>query len=130
MTFEKTDPKNKAYVKAFVSSYYAARADAELIAQQACKLSHLEGYQKGFETARAKYEPRWIPVSEELPEIDKQVLCIHFATGIPFIATRFKDPGNAFFIWEDSNGRYRDASYWMPIPAEPAAPETVEEGEG
>jgi len=32
------------------------------------------GYEQGFADAKAQYEPKWIPVSEGLPEDDARVL--------------------------------------------------------
>lgn len=36
--------------------------------------AHNEGYDVGYWAGRRDYEPRWIPVTEQLPEEDKEVL--------------------------------------------------------
>lgn len=36
--------------------------------------AHNEGYDVGYWAGRRDYEPRWIPVTERLPEEDKEVL--------------------------------------------------------
>lgn len=83
-----------------------------------------------------KQEPRWIPVSEKLPEPNRLVLC-HIMTGTTetYFLALWNDILNA---WEEGIGGYRllenDLGYevieWMPLPKFYMSEIELQESEG
>jgi len=76
------------------------------------------------ELAALREAGRWIPVSERLPKLHTRVLiyfkrqtlgrCIDFG--------HYGYLGDNLAGWKDSQGRAREVTHWMPLPAAPAAP--------
>ena len=69
-----------------------------------------KAYEKGYEDGK----PRWIPVSERLPEEEKVVLCHCRANIIETLA--YYDG-----LWQGYNGSYMKGfvTHWMPLPEPP-----------
>ena len=79
------------------------------------RYQYMKGYTEGLEDAT----PRWIPVTERLPEKGVLVLCIGarggmFLGGSPSL---FSD-GTAYFCVPNARS-CRYATYWMPLPEPP-----------
>ena len=72
-----------------------------------------------FQVAVAN-KPRWIPVTERLPECDQVVLCYKKYRGVrigKYLAATFADGVEAF---KDLIGDYAfGATHWMPLPEPP-----------
>ena len=67
----------------------------------------------------AQPEPRWIPCSERLPEIDKEVLVTDGE--IYWVCSLFESPDteDGFYQWEDNYGHWHEYDTWiawMPLP--------------
>jgi hypothetical protein len=61
-------------------------------------------------------EPRWIPVSERLPEVDKYGdvnVLVHFDDG--FINSATYDKNNGWELWADAG----EVTHWMYHPEPP-----------
>lgn len=77
--------------------------------------AHNEGYDVGYWAGRRDYEPRWISVTERLPEDD--TICI-LTNGISdAIGCRGKVFG-WHLIWTDYLAE-SDVTHWMPLPTPP-----------
>ena len=61
-------------------------------------------YEKGYQDG----QPKWIPVTERLPEMYEDVLA-------------YKSTGAVVISWLFSDGRWnkRDITHWMPLPEPP-----------
>ena len=85
--------------------------------------AHIAALQQEIEKLRAQL-PRWIPVTERLPELDELVLVI--AAGKPKenitldgaieLATLYSD-GWCLETWPEWTGA--NVTYWMPLPEPP-----------
>lgn len=85
--------------------------------------AHIAALQQEIEKLRAQL-PRWIPVTERLPELDELVLVI--ASGKPKenitldgaieLATLYSD-GWCLETWPEWTGA--NVTYWMPLPEPP-----------
>jgi len=69
-------------------------------------------YEQGFADAKAQYEPKWIPVTEKLPDMGKYVLCSVnkinvYESDLEIVIVQFHNEG----WWTD--GRIKA---WMPLP--------------
>ena len=74
-----------------------------------------KAYRKGYDDCKNKECPRWISVSDMLPEEDKDVLvCL---LGEMHVASYTKEPPYAGF--HISSGFMINPSHWMPLPALP-----------
>ena len=93
---------------------------ADRIANQS---THIAALQQEIEKLRGQL-PRWIPVTERLPELDELVLVI--ASGKPKenitldgaieLATLYSD-GWCLETWPEWTGA--NVTYWMPLPEPP-----------
>ena len=75
----------------------------------------LQAYKTAIETLE-KQEPKWIPVSEELPEEGKEVLT---CSNGGFIEIQSFEDSSADIYWENQKGDWTDIDEviaWMPLP--------------
>lgn len=66
--------------------------------------------------------PKWIPVTERLPDYDEDVLV--YANGLLRVWDRIKTLDDVDY-WEDEYGYwvdFNDVDYWMPLPPSPEPP--------
>lgn len=73
-------------------------------------------YKNGYEAGK----PKWIPVTERLPEINKQVLCFDSHNRIfmgGYLGANYKK-GVACFR-DTAVGFGRGTTHWMPLPEPP-----------
>lgn len=84
--------------------------------------AHNEGYDVGYWAGRRDYEPRWIPVTERLPEEQKKSYWVCTDTGYQ-CECRWTDNrfgmGNLSGEWGWSifdTPRYSKVVAWMPLP--------------
>ena len=81
----------------------------------ATEQAYKNGYEKGYEAGK----PKWIPVSERLPELDELVMC--YKRGKMFLGkylgVMYSPVVGAF----KSNEEYYalGATHWMPLPEPP-----------
>ena len=93
---------------------------ADRIANQS---THIAALQQEIEKLRGQV-PRWIPVTERLPEYGVRVLATDMyeeddCTGI---WTREEDKDDVDGCWHDEHGWWHaidDATHWMPLPKTP-----------
>lgn len=85
----------------------------------ATELAFKHGYEKGYEAGK----PKWIPVSERLPERDGQYLCnYHFGNHRDMTFTRVLD-----YYATDKIPHFQHTlgdtsmkiTHWMPLPEPP-----------
>lgn len=93
---------------------------ADRIANQS---THIAALQKEIEKLRGQL-PRWIPVTERLPEYGVRVLATDMYEGDDYtgIRTREEYPDDTDGCWYDEMGRWYpigDATHWMPLPKAP-----------
>lgn len=69
---------------------------------------------KAIPAADVVKRPRWIPVTERLPEKDKWVLRYSAITGATWLAYR-----NSIGVWMDEQGKAPYITHWMPLPEPP-----------
>lgn len=84
--------------------------------------AHNEGYDVGYWAGRRDYEPKWIPVTERLPEEWRPVLGL-----IQFCDE--EEPPAQQVLWYLGNGHWRETwrgdmiesavTHWMPLPEAP-----------
>lgn len=89
----------------------------------ALECSIIDAQAKEIEKLRAQL-PRWIPVTERLPEYGVRVLATDMYEGDDYtgIRTREEYPDDADGCWYDERGRWYpidDATHWMPLPKTP-----------
>lgn len=89
----------------------------------------IEAQAKEIEKLRGQL-PRWIPVTERLPEYGVRVLATDMYEGDDYtgIRTREEYPDDADGCWYDEMGRWYaidDVTHWMPLPK---APEVKKDG--
>ena len=79
----------------------------------------------GYDAGRDENMPRWIPVKERLPEVDKNVLV--FACGNEITIGRMKrQTENGYHVFIICHGIARELArpgritHWMPLPEQPA----------
>ena len=80
-----------------------------------CEKYYREGNAEDFE----KLLPHWIPCSERLPEIDKEVLVTDGE--IYWVCSLFESPDieDGLYQWEDNYGHWHELDTWiawMPLP--------------
>lgn len=74
-------------------------------------------YEKGYRDA--KQEQRWIPVSERLPEADKNVLVCTIHGSFKVAGCNFYNNGTEV-SWATNDGLgERAITHWMPLPEPP-----------
>lgn len=78
----------------------------------------------GYDAGRDENMPRWIPVTERLPEVDKNVLV--FACGNEITIGRMKrQTENGYHVFIICHGIARELArpgritHWMPLPSTP-----------
>ncbi len=78
------------------------------------------------EMLKKKRKPKWIPVTERLPDYDEDVLV--YANGLLRVWDRIKTLDDVDY-WEDEYGYwvdFNDVDYWMPLPPSPEPPKESE----
>lgn len=85
--------------------------------------THILALQKEIEGLRAQL-PRWIPVTDRLPEYGVRVLATDMYEGDDYtgIRTREEYPDDADGCWIGEHGWWYpidDATHWMPLPKTP-----------
>ena len=85
--------------------------------------THIAALQQEIEKLRGQL-PRWIPVTERLPEYGVRVLATDMYEGDDYtgIRTREEYPDDTDGCWYDERGRWYpidDATHWMPLPKVP-----------
>lgn len=75
-----------------------------------------EAYNMAIEAL--EQEPRWIPVSERLPEEDTDVLVTLKCGLIGIMQKKLADDDNGepCYIWQDFEGEEHEVIAWMPLP--------------
>ena len=66
--------------------------------------------------------PRWIPVSERLPEVDTPVLCLYKEYGDHGeiqMTVLLNYGGEGWTEFNDNDTYYTGVTHWMPLPALP-----------
>jgi hypothetical protein len=69
----------------------------------ATELAYKNGYEKG--------KPKWIPVSERLPERGQEVIC--YDGGV------LKPKVYADYYWNKAYDSWQRVTHWMPLPEPP-----------
>ena len=67
-------------------------------------------------------KPRWIPVTERLPPVDKEVLVVAYGSMMRIWNIHRLDPETADVCWECEDGTLDDmcvVTHWMPLPKPP-----------
>ena len=73
----------------------------------ATELAFKNGYEKGYKAGK----PKWIPVSERLPEPGQEVIV--YAGGV-------LDPVvYAYHFWNKDYCSFQHITHWMPLPEPP-----------
>ena len=78
-----------------------------------------EGYDVGYWAGRRDYEPKWIPVTERLPEVFQHVLAnIPGMSPHPTVQEAFREKNG---MWYSNGFRYGadEITHWMPLPIAP-----------
>lgn len=85
--------------------------------------AHNEGYDVGYWAGRRDYEPKWIPVTERLPEKGKKVLVFAYGNDVftAMLTNRAENNNPVFecnksFLEIAKPGRI---THWMPLPEPP-----------
>jgi hypothetical protein len=81
---------------------------------EATERAFKNGYEKGYEDGK----PKWIPVSERLPDKDVRVLCYRPGQFYEMVVAKLDEYG-----WErwgkDHNTNEDVITHWMPLPELP-----------
>lgn len=86
----------------------------------------LRAYNEGYEDGK-KDAVKWIPVSEQLPPLDEDVLVFTYGNMIRVWMLEKQCPDSADVYWECEDGYWEDVSvvtHWMPLPSKPKDGET------
>lgn len=94
--------------------------------------AHNEGYDVGYRAGRRDYEPKWIPVTERLPNVDTTksgyehttviVACCGRKKSRPMVYERACVRGKIVYRWKWIRDRIYDGppvTHWMPLPEPP-----------
>lgn len=90
--------------------------------------AHNEGYDVGYWAGQRDYEPKWIPVTEQLPEEEETVLVARKFLGIKecpactYVETAERI-GDGWVSYSDeykiARSKHTDPTHWMPMPEPP-----------
>ena len=72
-----------------------------------------QAYRNGYEAGKKDAEPKWIPVTERLPESGQQVIRYHGLAWNPKITLAF------YYNGDEERYGWCDVTHWMPILLEP-----------
>lgn len=72
-----------------------------------------QAYRNGYEAGKRDAEPKWIPVTERLPESGQEVIRYHGLTWNPKITLAF------YYNGDEKRYGWRDVTHWMPIVLKP-----------
>ena len=91
----------------------------------ATEQAYKHGYEKGYEAGK----PKWIPVTERLPDKNGEYICRHTDKSVHSAEYEsiYGSFGYWFDFWEDEYKEwidYEGVTHWMPLPA---APERIDE---
>jgi len=62
---------------------------------------------------------RWIPVSERLPDDEREVLCMYQGVYGPIVSSFWRDRGGRSHFSSQSGSQ--PITHWLPLPAPPEA---------
>lgn len=90
--------------------------------------AHNDGYDVGYWAGRRDYEPKWIPVTERLPESGTRALVMRFdyVTNTPFYDLLWFDKGGGEWWNRHFTGDYA-VTHWMSLPEPPMKEEPPKE---
>lgn len=103
---------------------------AQLIEELRQEVGHYEQTAKDYWEEACDYKasvPKWIPVSEQLPPIDEEVLVFAYGNEIRVWVLEKQYPYSADVYWECEEGYWEEVSvvtHWMPLPEPPEDGET------
>ena len=84
-------------------------------------------YNKGYEDGK-KDAIKWIPVSEQLPPIDEDVIVFAYDSMIKMWTLVKQSSLSADVYWESEDGKWEEdvsaVTHWMPLPNKPKDGET------
>lgn len=77
----------------------------------ATEQAYKHGYEKGYEDGK----PKWIPISERLPEVGKTVIALGSRGGV------YTAQYTGGVYWHKLNARCHmcEPTHWMPLPEPP-----------
>jgi len=91
-------------------------------ALEAVNDAHNEGYDVGYWAGRRDYEPKWIPMTERLPETGVDVLVMfphNMAVASRDMGEWVVNSGDGWCTDVNLSDDEKEPTYWMPLPEPP-----------